>query len=87
VIGDSEAPTRTGTPALGKPTPANPSSSGKDDGATAEDKEKGTEESGETKQPAVVELPPDIQQRLKKLDRLEPKYAGTSIVKASLTSN
>lgn len=73
VIGDSEQPTRVGTP-VPKANGDGPSVPPKENGPGAQgsgDKPEGREAGGAVK---YADLPSDIQLRLKKLDRLEPRY-------------
>jgi hypothetical protein len=67
-------PSRIGTPAVGIPDTDGTAMSAKENGAEpGEKKEEGAE--GGTDSTAVT-LPVEVQQKLRKLERLEPKYSG-----------
>ena len=75
VIGeDDEQPSRTGTP-----RPKEKATDGSEAAGTTEDKrdeEDGKAEAADDKPTPTPELSPETKARLRKLDKLEPKYSG-----------
>jgi hypothetical protein len=83
VIGDDDEPSRAGTPRpKEKAEPAGTAPVGGKD-----KEENGRTTSGEDKAGTSPEIPPEIQARLRKLEKLEPKYSGALHVNASGVSN
>jgi hypothetical protein len=77
VIGDEEVPSGVGTPAVAVSDTDGTTMSTKENGPEpGEKKEEGTEGAtdGAPASPAI--LPVDVRQKLRKLERLEPKYSG-----------
>lgn len=78
VIGeDDEQPSRSGTP-----RPREKVTDGPDAAGTSEDKrdeEEGKTEPAEDKPTPIPDLSPETKARLRKLDKLEPKYSGQCI--------
>lgn len=73
VIGDEdEQPSRAGTPRPKEKAPIKEGANEND----GEKKEDGKEAEGEEKPDKAPEIPPEVQVRLRKLDKLEPKYTG-----------
>jgi hypothetical protein len=87
VIGDGDTPTLGLTPIRGgTPVPESTTSNGatmavnENGSSSGEQKDEGSELTGtsESKAPSIpVQLPLDVRQKLRKLERLEPKYSGT----------
>jgi hypothetical protein len=75
VIGDEdEQASRAGTP---RPKEKAPSTEGTSDhGGEKKDDDKEAETSEKDKSDKAPEIPPEVQLRLRKLDKLEPKYSG-----------
>ncbi|PVH98685.1 hypothetical protein DM02DRAFT_32892 [Periconia macrospinosa] len=72
VIGeDDDQPSRTGTPRPKEKTESTETASGGDKAQEEDGKPASNEE-----EPAAPEIPPEVQTRLRKLDKLEPKYTG-----------
>lgn len=73
VIGDEdEQPSRAGTP---RPKEKAPAAEGAGEGE-GERKDDGKEAETQDKPDKAPEIPPEVQVRLRKLDKLEPKYTG-----------
>ena len=83
MIGDDDTPgiSRIGTPAVGGgDAEASAMGVGENGTASSEPKEEGSEAGSDAtlvnKAPSAGVLPVDVRQRLRKLERLEPKYSG-----------
>lgn len=73
VIGeDDEQPSRSGTPRPKEKAEATEAATGSDKGK----EDDGRAADAEEKAPSPSELPSEVQTRLRKLDKLEPKYTG-----------
>lgn len=76
VVGDDDAPSRVETPqpAKGKPE-ALAATDARDPNGVIKEQDGESKESDRASTP--VELPPEVRLRLRRLEKLEPKYTGT----------
>lgn len=77
VIGEDDAPSRVGTPMLAEQKRQLPSESGND--GTLDGSEPPAQERATSKEVPTSDLPTDVRVKLRKLDKLESKYHGSSI--------
>lgn len=77
MIGDEDTISRVGTPAVANTESESATMASKENGSAEDTKEEGAEPSA----PATpVTLPVEVRQKLRKLEKLEPKYSGITYV-------